>query len=354
MKNSTIGVFLNLGESFTSLGGQAELMISQNIKAFAKNFSTVYVFTYKQESVTLPSNCILITPPLPLHRYIYALLLPVIHCRIIHRCNLLRCFQLSGTIPALMAKLIYGSKFVFNYGYDYAAFARIEGKPIQALLFSQLSLIAVKFAAGVIVKNKSLKIKGHYLPNGVDTHLFKLKQSYRMSVPPTLLYVGRLEPQKNLLNLVSSLSDVAQPIKLILVGQGSQQRQLRQTAKRLGVNLVIRSALNHRDLPQVYRSADIFVLPSLAEGSPKVLLEAMVSGLPCIASDIAVHKEIINSGKTGLLVKPKPVNLSQAINSLLSSSHERAKFGRAARRHIQASFDITPIIEQEITILKSV
>ena len=354
MKHSTIGVFLNLGESFTSLGGQADLMISQNITSFARAFSRVYVFTYQQEKVQLPKNCVLVTPPLPFHRYIYAILLPLIHHRIIRQCSLLRCFQLSGTVPALVAKLLYGSKFVFNYGYDYTSLAHIEGKTIQAQLFSWLSPPAIRFADSIIVKNKSLKIKGHYLPNGVDTKVFKPKKSYRLLKPPTILYVGRLEPQKNLLNLLTALSHLKKSVKIVLVGQGSQQQQLLRTAKKLGVNLIIKSAIKHQNLPKVYRSADIFILPSLVEGSPKALLEAMASGLPCIASDISEHQEIINSGKTGLLVEPEALNLSRSIKILLSSFHQRTRLGRASHRHIQAKFDITPIMDREIAILKSV
>ena len=354
MKHSTLGLFLNLGESFTSLGSQAELMINQNIKAFAKAFDQVYIFTYRQEKINLPENCILVTPPWPLHRYLYALLLPLIHSRIIRQCHLLRCFQLSGTVPALICKLVYGSKFVFNYGYDYVSFAKIEGKFIQAQLFSLLSPIAVKFAAVVIIKSQSLKIKGHYLPNGVDPKLFIPKKSYRLSSPPIILYVGRLEPQKNLPTLLKSATKIKAIPQVIFIGSGSQKLALLNQAKKFKLKLVIKHRISHSQLPVIYRSADIFVLPSLIEGSPKVLLEAMASGLPCVASDILQHREVITHQRTGMLIQPTSLALSQAIDKLLRSTHLRRRLGQAARERIKADFDIKSIMAQEVKILKSV
>src|SRR3989344_593403 len=353
MKNSTLAVFLNLGESFASLGGQAELMISQNIAAFAKAFKRIYVFTYNQESVKLPPNCILITPPRPLHRYLYALLLPFIHGRIIRQCQVLRCFQLSGTVPAIVAKLIYGSKFVFNYGYDYAAFARLEGKALQARSFSLLSLVAVKFAAGVIVKNKGLKIKGHYLPNGVDIHQFAPKPKSNSKIK-TVLFIGRLEPQKNLAILLTALAQAKRKLKIIFVGQGSQKQILISQAKTLKLNLTIRDNLTHSQLPKLYQSTDVFVLPSLIEGSPKVLLEAMACGLPVVATAVPGITEIIKSKVTGVLVKPTVAGLTSGINYVISHPQQARRLGIFARRRIQAEFGITQVMNQEIAILKSV
>lgn len=345
MKNSTLGLFLNLGESFTSLGGQAELMISQNIAAFSKAFRKVYVFTYSQESVRLPQNCVLVTPPFSIHRYFYAILLPLIHRRLIHRCDLLRCFQLSGTVPALMAKLLYGSKFIFNYGYDYTAFARIEAKPLQALGFKLLEKIASRLATGIIVKNKNLKIPGFYLPNGVDIKLFKPKTK-RLSQIPTLLYVGRLEPQKNLTVLLTALVRVKKKLKIVFVGQGSQRQKLLDQARRLQLNLSIKPPVPHSQLLAIYQSADIFVLPSLIEGSPKVLLEAMACGLPIVTTDVS-------DIKAGIVVKPTVAGLAAGINRVLSYPQLAHRLGASARREVTRHYNQDTIIKSEIKFLQS-
>lgn len=345
MKNSTLGLFLNLGESFTSLGGQAELMISQNITAFSKAFRKVYVFTYSQESVRLPQNCVLVTPPFSIHRYFYALLLPIIHGRIIRQCNLLRCFQLAGTLPAIISKLVYGTKFVFNYGYDYAAFARIEGKPIQVLGFKLLKKIASRLATSIIVKNKNLKVPGFYLPNGIDTKLFKPKPKQSSKIP-VVLFIGRLEPQKNLTVLLTALNRIKRKVKVIFVGQGSQRQKLLDQAKKLQLNLIIHDQITHSQLPKTYQSADIFVLPSLIEGSPKVLLEAMACGLPIVATDVT-------DVKAGIIVEPTVTGLTVGINRLLSDPQLAHRLGDSARREAVRHYNQDTIIKSEIKFLQS-
>ena len=353
MKKFTIGVFLNLGESFTSLSGQAELMLQANILPYAQAFDRVYIFTYAQEKVNLPANCYLVTPPFRLHRYIYTLILPFMHRSIIKQCNLLRCFQLAGTLPALISKLFYGSKFVFNYGYDYAAFAGIEGRPLQAQLFSWLKPIALKFATGVIVKNKDLPVKGFYLPNGVDINQFhppKRKFHHRIK---TVLYVGRLEPQKNLIVLLTALAQVKTKLKIVIVGQGSQSQKLLHLAKQLKLNLVIKSPIAHSQLPKVYRSADLFVLPSLIEGSPKVLLEAMASNLPIVATNVPGSREIIKPNTTGILVEPTVADLGAGINQIFDQPSFARRLGQAAHRQAIKQYNQKKLMASEITFLQS-
>lgn len=352
MNKSTLGIFLSLGESFTSLGGQAELMLRQNILPYSRAFNQVYIFTYVKEKFALPANCHLITPSFPVHRYLYALMLPFIHYRVINQCHLLRCFQLSGTLPALICKLLYRKKFIFNYGYDYAALARIEGKPLQALGFKLLEKIASRLATGIIVKNKNLDINGYYLPNSVDTKLFKPKPK-QLSKTPTVLYVGRLEPQKNLSCLLRAVALINKPLKVILIGQGNQKQILLSQAGQLGLDLTIKSPISHHNLPAIYQSADIFVLPSLIEGSPKVLLEAMATGLTIVGSNVSGIKEILSHNHTGLLIKPTPIHLSQAITKLLNDPQLAYQLGQAARKIAVNRYNQKVIIKQEINFFKS-
>ena len=75
-------------------------------------------------------------------------------------------------------------------------------------------------------------------------------------------------------------------INVKFVGSGSQKEELVKLAVKLGVNLKVTDQIPNEKLPETYRQADIFVLPSLAEGHPKALLEAMSCGLACMASNI--------------------------------------------------------------------
>lgn len=359
----TLGIFLSLGESFTDLKkkGQDQLMIDQNIRNFASSFDKVLVFTYEQEKVKLPENCTLITPPIKLHRYLYGLTLPFFHAKILKTTNVWRCFQLSGALPAIVAKIFFKKKFVFNLGYDYRNFALIEKKYIQAALISAFSRLAIYFADHIIVKTQTLmktlppraRSKTTYLPNGVDINRFKPRRKKAKRVP-IILFIGRLEPQKNLLSLIKALSLIKEPFKLQIVGDGSLRNQILKLTKKTNINLKITRKVSHRRIEKIYQQADIFVLPSIKEGSPKVLLEAMASGLACVASNIPEHREIIESKKHGILSSLAPDRLAQAISQLLKSYSQRENLGRQARNQVKRNFDIRKIISQEITILKNI
>ena len=345
-KRKALGLFLSLGESFTDLKktGQDRLMVDEYIAQFCHHFQKVYVFTYQREKITLPKNAYLVQPPIPLHRYIYALLLPVIHRSTISNLDILRCYQLSGVIPALIAKMLFKKKVVFNLGYDYAAFAAIEGKPLQSLLFKLLQPIAIQLADKIIVKTKTLHIaKGVYIPNGVNIKKFSpLKTKKTIDI----LFVGRLEPQKNLLPLIRAIFRMKPKPSLTTIGNGSLY-------KIISKHSTVHSKIPNSQLPNYYRQTKIFVLPSLKEGSPKVLLEAMSTGLPCIASDIAEHREIITHNQNGILVTPTATNIKAALEKLLTSVKLRTKIGRHARQTIISQFNQKKLIRHEMYHLQN-
>lgn len=352
----TLAIFFPPGDSFRKIeaSGQASLMIENNIIPFAKNFGKVWVFTYENEQVNLPKNCVLIPAPKHLHRYLYTIMLPLLHYKILHSVDVIRCFHISASVPAIIAHLLWNKKFAFNYGYDYPAFAKIEKKPLPYLLFTILKPLALKYAAGIIVKNKTLAInkKSTYIPNGVDTKKFSPLGQNQPAIP-TILFVGRLEPQKNILTLIEAVSHIKTPLKLHIVGDGALRQAVIDMAKKRGVMIKLESQVDHDLLPKIYQHATIFILPSVKEGSPKVLLEAMSCGLPCIASDIPEHQEIITDHKNGLLVKPTVSMLTRAIKALLKNATLQHRLGKNARDTIVNRFNQTNLIAQEITLLQS-
>lgn len=356
-----LAVILSLGESFTDLkrSGQDQLMITQNIESFSKVFDHVYVFTYKREKVKLPKNCTLIIPPFKLHRYLYALAMPFIHFSIIKKCQLLRPFQLSGTIPAIVARIFFNKKYVFNLGYDYTAFAQIENKPLQAFFYKLLQPLATALAVKVIVKNKSLISmpyalcpKQVYIPNGVDTNLFKPKQR-SPNKAPRVLFIGRLEPQKNILNFIRAVSNLKTNTKLTIIGSGSQKAEIINLSKKLKINLKLISHLPHQKLPSIYQTSDIFVLPSIKEGSPKVLLEAMSCGLPCIVSKIPEHRSIITHQINGWLTDTDPGSIASSLNHLLQAKSLQARLKTNARKLIMQKYNISQIMNKELKLLRT-
>ncbi|MBU1085708.1 glycosyltransferase, partial [Patescibacteria group bacterium] len=132
------------------------------------------------------------------------------------------------------------------------------------------------------------------------------------------------------------------------------ENKLKSLASKLRVNLNHQLSLPHDQLPKLYQSADIFALPSHHEGSPKVLLEAMSCGLPCVVADKPHSRFIIKNNHNGLLVNNTPQGLLQGLNQLITQPKLAKKLGYRARQTITKSFNNKKIIQKELKLLLSV
>ena len=358
-----LGLILAIGEGFKDFKskGQDRLLVEQNIKAYSQNFGKVFVFSYEKEKYPLYKNCQLVANHTWLHRYLYSLAMPLIHSKEFKKCDVLRGLQITGGIPCVIAKLLYGKSYVINYGYDYEKISKIEKKYVQAFFYKLLTPIILRFADAVIVTTKALeeKIKKirtenvYSIPNGADIKKFSPARKKLKSSLKKILFVGRLEPQKNLLSLIKAVSKLRVKNELIFVGQGSQKNELLKLANKLKVNLKIIDKVSHNQLPKIYNSADIFVLPSLAEGNPKVLLEAMSTELACIGTDTEGIREIISDKETGLLTGTKPEQISEAIEYIVKNPQIAIQLGERARKYVKENFDFANVMEKENSLLKS-
>lgn len=149
------------------------------------------------------------------------------------------------------------------------------------------------------------------IPNGVDAAMYGKASGPESTVGPVrLLFVGRLAKQKNLEFLLRELSTLRQeiptPFELHLAGGGPQERHLRTLASQLGLepHIIWHGYLDRQRIIALYGECDIFVFPSCFEGMPNVVLEAMASGLPVLASDIMGTNELVVHGETGYLFPP--------------------------------------------------
>lgn len=154
------------------------------------------------------------------------------------------------------------------------------------------------------------------------------------SKPPyKVLYVGNLEERKGikyLIKVIGVLKTRGFDIDLTIVGAGPLQKSLISAADSAGLaeNVKFRQYIQYgKELMQVYRSSDIFVLPSISgEGTPKVLMEAMSQGIPVIATDVGSSRYLLENGKYGILVKPKDVSsIASAIQKLIEDKNLRTR-----------------------------
>lgn len=134
------------------------------------------------------------------------------------------------------------------------------------------------------------------IPNGVDERFF-IKKQVNTIAPYSILFVGRLSPQKNLTVLINAFSKLKLNANLTIVGEGSEEVKLKKLVSSYGitkVNFVGRKDEN--ELIPYYAKADIFCLPSNTEGMSLAMLEAMASGLPMAAADLPQYRNIVEKG----------------------------------------------------------
>lgn len=160
--------------------------------------------------------------------------------------------------------------------------------------------------------------------------------------PIKLLFVGRLAPVKGLRYLFEAMNILMNEgikVKLEIVGEGSHKPQLVKEAERLGI---VDQIHFHGQIPfglelfKIYREADIFVLPSLSEGIPKTLIEAMASGVPIVATKVGGIPDVIRDGQTGLLIKPRySKEIAGGIERIINNQDLRQKIIKNGYRFVK-------------------
>jgi glycosyltransferase involved in cell wall biosynthesis len=167
----------------------------------------------------------------------------------------------------------------------------------------------------------------------------------RQSLPappdhPILLAVGRLSHEKGHVDLIHALERLRRlPFHLAIAGEGPERAAIEEACARLGMAERVTLAGLQHDIRPYYAMAQMMILPSHSEGSPNVLLEAMMAQLPIVATRVGGIPEIVTSGETALLVPPRdPAALAGAIEKLLIHPQERERLARAAREKALAEY----------------
>ena len=150
-----------------------------------------------------------------------------------------------------------------------------------------------------------------------------------------LLFAGRMVIFKGLALLLDAIRDMPD-VSLTVVGEGTMLSEFQRQATGLDVCF----SGFHQNIQPFYDAADVFVMPSLGfEGLPLVSLEAMGNGLPCLLSDLPVHREITDAGHTARLFRTgDAVDLRRQLSSLIADKQQCEQLGHAAYRRVQALY----------------
>ena len=196
------------------------------------------------------------------------------------------------------------------------------------------------------------------IPNGIDVERFNpeknttdIRKEFSLEDDDIVIgFIGRIVPAKGLeylLNALPYLKEEFKSIKLLIVGEGSLVEKLKESAKKNNIFDNILFTGRRRDIPEILASINIFVMPSIAEGLPNALLEAMAMGKPIVTTEVGGIPEIVKNGFNGLLVPPRDtLSLSKAIKELISNDRLAAKLGQAARDLVHDNLSIKAIAQK--------
>ncbi|MGD8506138.1 MAG: glycosyltransferase family 4 protein [Candidatus Bathyarchaeota archaeon] len=227
-----------------------------------------------------------------------------------------------------------------------------------------------KAARKVILLSKSListaeklridKEKISVIPSGVDNNYFdpgnrevkrkteRLRDRFDVDDKMIVGFVGRLVPAKGLGYLFSAIKTIQKEnsnIVLLIVGDGAQRRDLEIMAKNLKVKAIF-AGWQH-DLRPYYSLMDIFVLPSLFEGLPNVILEAMAMRIPVVATSVGGNPDVVSNDENGFLVPPRNfVKLAAVLERLVEDKQLRIRMGKLSRMIIQKDFQWSTAVDK--------
>lgn len=200
----------------------------------------------------------------------------------------------------------------------------------------------------------------HFVPNGVDVRRFqpvtagerqRLRASLGLPEGTITIYVGRLAPEKRIEHLLSLWPDVRSihpDATLLILGSGVSEPRLRQAA---GPGVLFGGNID--DVAPWLQAANLFVLPSSAEGLSVALLEAMATGLPVVATAVGGAPDVIDHHVNGWLVPPDDVPaLRQAVITLLDDGPRRSQLGGYARERIVADYALSVVVARTCAVYR--
>jgi len=248
-----------------------------------------------------------------------------------------------------------------------------KGAPVlNWLMYYPMEKICSYMTDGLITINqedytlakKKMRAKNiYYIPGiGVDTKKFadtvidREQKRAELGIPDNavmLLSVGELIKRKNHEVIIRAVVKLNNPnIHYYIAGQGEIEKYLSELIKQFNLSDNVHLLGYRTDVAELYKSSDIFCLPSIHEGLPMALMEAMISGLPCVVSNIRGNTDLIEGGKSGFLCDSQNVNdFVTAINMLVRNENMKNIMGEYNKLAVQ-KFDLGNVMEEMEKIYK--
>lgn len=374
---TTLGVFFTRGVSLkqwveSGLFDREVLIYREHLNSGL--FEEIYWFTYgtADREVAeqllmegrLPTNIRIVPRPAWLAFFgrgaglLYSFLMPALVMPALRKCDIFKTNQMDGAIPAIVAAAWLRRPLYVRTGYTLSLFVdRIYAKnPLRrgfawlteviAFKRSSASSVSSRFDRDYVVKRYFSTLRAPVVVgNYIDIDAFAPRPNGAKS--ERLVFVGRLSPQKNLEAAITACAAVQ--AGLDIVGDGPDREALKKTAMALGADIGWLGVVANDRLPELLSGYRHFFLPSLWEGMPKALLEAMSSGLVCIGNNATGINEVIEEGVTGYLSSgPTAPELANAIRRAMNG--DRESISVAGRDYVCRHFSLAVIAAKEARI----
>jgi glycosyltransferase involved in cell wall biosynthesis len=300
----------------------------------------------------------IIPKPLDHPSLLYSITMPVIRSHVFRNSDIIRTVQVSAAWTALFASKLYRKALVVRSGYTWSLFAQqrnhAERLDIFASLIERLLYKACDAAitstntqkAYVTQRYNIEKAKVFVVPNYVDTDVFKPLDTEKYA--NRIIFVGRLEKQKNLEALVQAVAGF--DYQLDIYGSGSERDNVEAMARHLNAKIHFAGNVPNTRLPEILARYPLFVLPSVYEGMPKSLLEAMACGLAVLGTDVAGTNEIVTHKENGWLVSCDFLGLRAGIQILMENEQLRSSLGSKATQLVRERFSLDSVVEMERSV----
>lgn len=296
-------------------------------------------------------------------RLVYSFISPLLFWREMKMTTIFKTNQMSGSWSGVLARLIWRKLLVVRTGYTWSYTKKRQGNIFYFFIAKIIENLSGFFADAIVITTANqlslLSKKNHHktsvIPNYIDTLLFSPHPNKDSGDKKEfhIITVGRFAPEKNLEFLLHVLAKLPFSSVLHLVGDGELRGAISMCANKLGVSVVFEGIVPNNILPNILCEADIFVLPSIFEGNPKAILEAMSCGLPVVAGDTSGILDIIQHDVTGYISK---LNISDFVSSLqyvYTNIQKAKKVGDTARKWVIDNQSLDIVINKEFNLYKT-
>ena len=288
---------------------------------------------------------------------LYSFLMPLLRRRWLKSADIFKTNQMDGSWSAVIAKWLYHKPLVVRTGYTASLFAEKQADVKSKRNYEKMERFAYRHAdVGIVASHRDKQYicsKYHIPParievlhNYINTAVFHPADCEKYE--NRIIFVGRLQPQKNLFNLMEAVSD--NNLTLDIYGNGELYDELLAHAKKLNTKVNFMGVVPNNELPDIFNRYRYYILPSFYEGMPKSLLEALACGLVCIGTNVEGINEIIDDGVNGYLAKGTTSQvLAETINRALQLPDDRIT--QEAVRRIRDGFSLQTVAERENEII---